>query len=155
MVNKDYASVSYYVWVNESDHTVSLSVADYIFYNPENPPYGKSGFVATLAPGESHTEKEVAKALIPPVFDNMTVVFDGNGDSRRVEFGLRYEGNKVPPKVYLPEGYDGKYNPLDERNYDYESVKSPDGCDECGGGRWTYVFTNADYEAAVEYYGNE
>ncbi len=150
----DYSGYSYYVWVNDSDYTITISSSDARLYDPENPSQGKTWFEAELAPGEKCTEiyDMMAGTMPPMVIPKISVEFDDGTNTYSVEFSVEYgrEGD-VYTSTYLPLDYDSDYHLYVEENYVSENVDSPQGCSECVGHRWTYTFTNADYEAAKSY----
>lgn len=137
--------LSYYVWVNNSDYKVTVSAPD--IYTED----GGRGVNVELAPGESRTVIGSApEAVIPPyqLRGGISVTFDDGTKVYRAEFNKRFAEDST---TYLPEGYDTEYHPYIEDSYDYEEVEASEGCSQCSYGRWIYTFTNADYEAMVEY----
>ncbi len=130
----DYASYSYFIWINESDHLITLTGGR------NGPIHDFTGKV--IQPGES-LEKEsgwFGSPLLPSEYTPVMVVVFDDGAYQAI-YG-RYEAP-------FPDGYDRKYDLTWTENYVEENVDSPNGCEPCRGTRWTYTFTNADYEAAV------
>ncbi len=130
----EYIGYSYFVWINESDHVIFLSGAR------NGPTHDFTDKV--IQPGES-LEKTGIGFVSPPIpvqySPVMTVVFDDGA------YQATYDYHDQP----IPEGYNIKYDLTWTENYVREEVDSPNGCEPCLGARWTYTFTNADYEAAV------
>ena len=89
--NTDYNAISYFVWVNDSDHKITLFV-------------------------ESDLGCE---------FKNVRYYQD--------------DGRSYPPN------YDAHYDPSIDDNYVFEDLRANGRQPK---ERWTYVFTNADYDAA-------
>lgn len=140
----DWLTYNYYVWVNESNHSITLSVDGW--FNT-----ARDGFKdLLLKPGEKH-EEMIGSDLYVWYDWTVAVLFDDG--LYGTEFSWHYDvyGNGRP----LPEDYDVRYNPVVEENYDSEEVKNPNGCRQCAGVRWTYTFTDDDYEAAVAYGAKE
>ena len=140
----DRESYNYYVWVNQSSHSVTLSLSGAYLDDADRPGYSKEGFEKIkFLPGAKHAEMGgTSESLDPPGIGwTMTVQFD---DLSAVEFSGLW------PDLY-PAGYDPDFNPTLERNYASEEVEYPEGCEMCPGMRWTYTFTDEDYAAAVEY----
>lgn len=151
----DAVGISYHVWVNNSDYTVTVSGPN--AYDGDTYPLpGEKNFEVELAPGESYTGiRHGEMGYAPPpygMFLKISVGFDDGDDVYDVEFSVEYgrEGD-VYTSTYLPLDYDSDYHLYVEENYVSENVDSPQGCSECVGRRWTYTFTNADYEAAKSY----
>ncbi|WP_280743992.1 MULTISPECIES: hypothetical protein [unclassified Parabacteroides] len=135
----DYNAYTYVTWVNSSDFKVKLSVIYCPGYSHED------GFETELIPGESHEIMVVGMGGSSGFCaEKVSVMFDENSG---VEFTVQYDGHIIPYPVDYEAGYNLAYN----KNYEIEEVKSPEGCSECYGDRWTYTFTNADYEAVVKY----
>ncbi len=136
----DPARESYYVWVNKSDHTITFTL-DRFDPLPDREDFLPVTDEKTL---ESNGQIELTgggMAYSPPpsdLFDKMTITFH---DGTEVVYCRR---DYVPPHIDLlplPESYNKQYDPTFNSNYVQEDVKN--------GTRWTYTFTNADYEAAV------
>lgn len=132
----DWNTHNYYVWVNNSDHKISLSFEEY---------YGTSYRYmfenVILEPGEKHEEIVSIEGTYPPGWNwRVTVLFDDGTYVAKYGYG-----------VEKPTNYDWHYDPTLESNYAFEEVKNPEGCRQCPGKRWTYTFTDEDYEAAVAY----
>ena len=109
--NTDYNAISYFVWVNDSDHKITLFVESDLGCEFKN---------EVILPGESFTAMDNGMGVCP-----------------------------VPSsyiwKMSYPPNYDAHYDPSIDDNYVFEDLR--------GNGRqpkerWTYVFTNADYDAA-------
>lgn len=150
----DPVGYSYYTWVNQSSHPITFSLEGN-FEDPEQPGYSKNGFEVVLGVGEKHEEMRTGFAEVYPPYpgwcDSATVLFH---DGVSVEFGWQEYHNEETGYLYfrsLPENYTTRYNPIVEENYDMEEVEKPNGCSLCPGARWTYTFTDDDYEAAVAY----
>lgn len=145
----DYRAYSYVTWVNDSEHTIKLLIDSgwpVWFYGDDR--QRERELEIELTPGENHTAIIDGDGGAPaPRFNKVSVLFDEGYD---VEFKLHHE-NSI---VLLPENYEKRYNVAFDYNYEYGNVDSPQGCSECNGARWTYTFTNADYEVAVEYLQN-
>lgn len=141
----DWLTYNYYVWDNESNHSITLSVDGW--FNES------SGFKnLLLQPGERHEEMVFFDGeLSPGVGWTVTVLFDDGF------YGTEFYWDETIDEdgyfVYrpFPEDYDVRYNPVAEENYLSEEVKNPEGCRQCAGVRWTYTFTDDDYNAAVAY----
>ncbi len=132
----DHNGYGYYHWVNESEHSITLSLE--ATHVPD--------FEETLAPGDSYSITHLGMGdAIPP----------GSGDDWRMTVFFDDETHNViferDDDVLLPVGYDQKFNPILVQNYRKEIVESPEGCEECLGARWTYTFTDADYDAAIAF----
>jgi hypothetical protein len=133
----DNASVGYYTWINASSHTITLAVEGG-YANFESTESDKLKII--LAPNERYNDMKFG--IIPPgvSWKKMTVLFDDG------EYGWTF-GYEQP----RPENYNRQYDPTLEYNYLSEVVKNPEGCSQCAGNRWTYTFTDADYDAATQY----
>lgn len=142
------SSYSYYAWINESGHEITLSLSGARFDDSDRPGYKKEGFEnKVLAPGARFEEKlKEMRAPMPPTPSwTMTVRFDGQPE---IIFRSEYDGEKY---IDFPEGYDHDFNPVIEWNYTREHVENPEGNANWEATRWTYTFTDEDYNAAVEY----
>lgn len=135
---EDGASYSFYVWRNESVHTITLSL---VVDDPFQSPSGKE-LNFTLVPGG---EYDAMRGGNTPPGDyrynwRMTVLFDDGTYGAEFDYG-----------VEKPLNYNADFDPTLKENYEYEEVENPYDCRLCSGHRWTYTFTDADYEAAVAY----
>ncbi len=130
--DEDYTAIGYYVWKNESDHTITLSSKRYRpavglpIINFDN---------KTLKPGKSLQEeyKVTGAGLIPPPskFSNeMIVIYDDT-------LKMTYQAPPYEMRSPSPE-HDKKLDPTIDTNYVEEDVED--------GIRYTYTFTNDDYE---------
>ncbi len=139
----DYAGFSYYLWKNESDHKIVLT-GQYVVFMVGGVEVIHDMFQDEIQPGKSLQKEErgFINTSPPGQYANvMTVSFDDGACEATYDFG--FHGQPVPP-----DGYDERYDPRWTSNYVEENVDSPNGCEPCRGTRWTYTFTNADYEAA-------
>ena len=124
----DYIGVSYFIWGNNSDYQIKFSGRGYEL-NLEN---------EIIQPGNS-LEKEARNMGIPlsPMgqFSEITLVFDENIKA--------IYGHPTTPSEYQNSdvNYNQPYNPVWDGNYALEKL-------DAYAHRWTYTFTNADYEAA-------
>ena len=142
---------SYYPWVNNSDHTIELTLSGAELFSGGDPVSGykndRDGFEVVLEPGESHIDFYSELDQFMPPFSThlwkMRVLFD---DEYSVEFSYRFDADNG--RAFLPEGYDANHNLADFANYTDQEVKNPEGCRDCHGTRWTYTFTNNDFEVA-------
>ncbi|WP_416998322.1 hypothetical protein [Alistipes putredinis] len=115
----DPPGISHFVWVNASDHRITMTVNGQ--FEDE-----------IMLPGERISKTMIGFIALPPspdlyVMHGIEIVFDDGP----------YGGVFTRPKEYPA----APYNPCDEYNYFWE--------DEVGFRVWTYTFTNADYDAAV------
>ena len=121
--NVDMASVGHYVWQNESDHRITLTVIGRF----EN---------EVLLPKE-RISKTMIGFIFPPsprsyTIEGMKISFDDGS----------YGGVFSIPTEYPT----APYNPCDEYNYEMGEEYKESGMLQR---QWTYTFTNADYDAAV------
>ena len=121
--NVDMAGVGHYVWQNESDHRITLTVIGEF----EN---------EIMLPGEC-ISKTMIGFIFPPspdlyVMHGVEIVFDDGP----------YGGVFTRPEVYPA----APYNPCDYYNYEVGKEYKENGMLQR---QWTYTFTNADYDAAV------
>ena len=121
--NVDMASVGHYVWQNESDHRITLTVIGRF----EN---------EVLLPKE-HISKTMIRFIFPPsprsyTIEGMKISFDDGS----------YGGVFSIPTEYPT----APYNPCDEYNLEMGEEYKESGMLQR---QWTYTFTNADYDAAV------
>ena len=117
----DPPGYSLFIWSNESDHRITMTVTDR-FEKKE------------ILPGESLLQEEVG-FIIPLSLEEytgngVTVVFDDGSYG-----GVFFRTDKVEA-----------FNPCFECNYTVERSNIDGYIGFC---RWTYTFTNADYDAAV------
>lgn len=117
----DPPGYSLFIWSNESDHRITMTVTDR-FEKKE------------ILPGESLLQEEVG-FIIPLSLEEytgngVTVVFDDGPYG-----GVFFRTDKVEA-----------FNPCFECNYTVERSNIDGYIGFC---RWTYTFTNADYDAAV------
>lgn len=134
----DYNSYNYGVWLNDSDHTIRM--LDTSVYPDER-------LNVEIAPGEEHIVMDIGMAsTIFPGSSKMTVLFDGEYE---VTFYSVYAEDETTQN--LPVEYEEGFRLNLPDSYSKEVVKNPEGCSQCAGRRWTYVFTNADYDEAVEF----
>ena len=122
--NVDMASVGYYVWQNESDHRITLTVIGRF----EN---------EVLLPKERISKTMIGFIALPPspdlyVMHGIEIVFDDGP----------YGGVFTRPKEYPA----APYNPCNEKEYVWEDMPVEN---DLSHWVWTYTFTNADYDAAV------
>jgi hypothetical protein len=135
-------SFCYYTWINESNHEITLStngLSEDDVRHFEN---------IILPSGEQHEimlKYPVMLLSRPGPPHKMTVLFDD-----RTEIVYDLSGSMLPPELYNPD-----YNPTLTQNYTEEEVKKPEAYLQPTGTRWTYTFTDADYEAAVKYMAGE
>ncbi len=146
----DAVVVSQYVWINNSSHRIILTgvVPEHNGISHER--------TLTLAPNE-HAEREYAGFgfIYPPQvysIDRMsagitTVFFDDGTYSATYNHNYSLYGYTGA----IPEHYNFDYDLTREENYDFERVETHNDCRECPSGRFTYTFTDADYEAAKLY----
>lgn len=127
----DYGGFSYFIWANDSDHRITLSVArEYGELVIEN---------EIIEPGESFESERVdgAIAYCPPpssYIRYVEVVFE---DGTKAIYIKGYQ----PPR---DSDYYSRQDPTIDWNYEKEVTVS-----HAVRTRWTYTFTNADYDAAV------
>ncbi len=120
----DPGGISYFVWVNNSNHKITLE-GQYPHIRFE------------IQPDEYYERKDGGISNVPSpadIWNKLTVVFD---DEIEVIYSypmVSLEGRKSNVNYDIP------FNPVWDGNYLQENVKN--------GTRWTYTFTNADYEAA-------
>lgn len=122
--NVDMASVGHYVWQNESDHRITLTVIGRF----EN---------EVLLPKERISKTMIGFIALPPspdlyVMHGIEIVFDDGP----------YGGVFTRPKEYPA----APYNPCNEKEYVWEDMPVEN---DLSHWVWTYTFTNADYDAAV------
>ena len=120
--------------VNDSDHKITLFVESDLGCEFKN---------EVILPGESFTAMDNGMGVCPVPSSyiwKMTIIFD---DGRLgFTYGVRYyqdDGRSYPPN------YDAHYDPSIDDNYVFEDLR---GYGRQPKERWTYVFTNADYDAA-------
>ena len=127
----DYGGFSYFIWANDSDHRITLSVArEYGELVIEN---------EIIEPGESFESERVdgAIAYCPPpssYIRYVEVVFE---DATKAIYIKGYQ----PPR---DSDYYSRQDSTIDWNYEEEVTAS-----HAVRTRWTYTFTNADYDAAV------
>ncbi len=127
----DYGGFSYFIWANDSDHRITLSVArEYGELVIEN---------EIIEPGESFESERVdgAIAYCPPpssYIRYVEVVFE---DGTKAIYIKGYQ----PPR---DSDYYSRQDSTIDWNYEEEVTAS-----HAVRTRWTYTFTNADYDAAV------
>ena len=119
----DPPGYSLFIWSNESDHRITMTVTDR-FEKKE------------ILPGESLLQEEVGFVTPPSLegymIDGVSIVFDDGP----------YGGVFSIPTEYPT----APYNPCDEYNYEMGEEYKESGMLQR---QWTYTFTNADYDAAV------
>ena len=126
----DFGGFSYFIWANDSDHRITLSVArEYGELVIEN---------EIIEPGESFESEKVdgGMADCPSPSDYiryMTVAFEDGIEAL-------YVTGILPPR----DSDYSKQDPTIDWNYEEEVTVS-----HAVRTRWTYTFTNADYDAAV------
>ena len=117
----DPPGYSLFIWSNESDHRITMTVTDR-FEKKE------------ILPGESLLQEEVGFVTPPSLegymIDGVSIVFDDGPYG-----GVFFRTDKVTA-----------FNPCLECNYTVERSNIDGYIGFC---RWTYTFTNADYDAAV------
>jgi hypothetical protein len=121
--NVDMASVGYYVWQNESDHRITLTVIGRF----EN---------EVLLPKE-HISKTMIGFIFPPSPRSYTI------EGMKISFDDGPYGGVFSIPTEYPIA---PYNPCDEYNYEMGEEYKESGMLQR---QWTYTFTNADYDAAV------
>ena len=127
----DYGGFSYFIWANDSDHRITLSVArEYGELVIEN---------EIIEPGESFESERVDGAIAycqPPssYIRYVEVVFE---DGTKAIYIKGYQ----PPR---DSDYYSRQDSTIDWNYEEEVTAS-----HAVRTRWTYTFTNADYDAAV------
>lgn len=127
----DYGGFSYFIWANDSDHRITLSVArEYGELVIEN---------EIIEPGESFESERVdgAIAYCPPPLSYIRYVEVVFEDGTKAIYIKGYQ----PPR---DSDYYSRQDPTIDWNYEEEVTAS-----HAVRTRWTYTFTNADYEAAV------
>ena len=117
----DPPGYSLFIWSNESDHRITMTVTDR-FEKKE------------ILPGESLLQEEVGFVTPPSLegymIDGVSIVFDDGPYG-----GVFFRTDKVTA-----------FNPCLECNYTVERSNIDGYIGFC---RWTYTFTNAAYDAAV------
>ena len=121
--NVDMASVGHYVWQNESDHRITLTVIGRF----EN---------EVLLPKE-HISKTMIGFIFPPSPRSYTI------EGMKISFDDGPYGGVFSIPTEYPIA---PYNPCDEYNYEMGEEYKESGMLQR---QWTYTFTNADYDAAV------
>ena len=118
----DPPGYSLFIWSNESDHRITMTVTDR-FEKKE------------ILPGESLLQEEVGFVTPPSLegymIDGVSIVFDDGPYG-----GVFFRTDKVTA-----------FNPCLECNYTVERSNIDGYIGFC---RWTYTFTNADYDGADE-----
>ena len=111
--NTDYNAISYFVWVNDSDHKITLFVESDLGCEFKN---------EVILPGESFTAMDNGMGVCPVPSSyiwKMTIIFD---DGRLgFTYGVRYyqdDGRSYPPN------YDAHYDPSIDDNYVFEDFES-------------------------------
>ncbi len=132
------AGITCYRWINESDHQIKLSCqsvfdGDLSFENE------------TIQLGtffEVKIEDEYSSVIPRVALYKITVVFD---DDLSVVYGSTgsYTSVREPDVIY-----DNPFNPTWDENYVWKVLKKGEEPAYSWAVRWTYTFTNADYEAA-------
>jgi hypothetical protein len=134
----DDAGYGYFTWVNDSEHEIALTVPHYPYLE------GHNAFEDEVVPPGGRFEMEVDGFVASPVpmqlAWNMTVSFDGG--AHEITYELGNMNDIIPEDVY-----DSDCDPTRNENYVREDLNrySP------ARTKWTYTFTNADYNAAVAY----
>lgn len=127
----DYGGFSYFIWANDSDHRITLSVArEYGELVIEN---------EIIEPGESFESERVdgAIAYCPPPSSYI----------RYVEVVFEDGTKAIYIKGYQPPRDSDYYSRQDSTiDWNYEEGVTASHAVRT---RWTYTFTNADYDAAV------
>ena len=121
--NVDMASVGHYVWQNESDHRITLTVIGRF----EN---------EVLLPKE-RISKPMIGFIFPPSPRSYTI------EGMKISFDDGPYGGVFSIPTEYPTA---PYNPCDEYNYEMGEEYKESGMLQR---QWTYTFTNADYDAAV------
>ena len=121
--NVDMASVGHYVWQNESDHRITLTVIGRF----EN---------EVLLPKE-RISKTMIGFIFPPSPRSYTI------EGMKISFDDGPYGGVFSIPTEYPIA---PYNPCDEYNYEMGEEYKESGMLQR---QWTYTFTNADYDAAV------
>ena len=110
--NTDYNAISYFVWVNDSDHKITLFVESDLGCEFKN---------EVILPGESFTAMDNGMGVCPVPSSyiwKMTIIFD---DGRLgFTYGVRYyqdDGRSYPPN------YDAHYDPSIDDNYVFEDLR--------------------------------
>ncbi len=124
----DYKSTTYIVWANDSDHKITLSNISAV---------GVLDFEKeTIFSGESFQKVTVRMGgVLHPQSYEMIVVFDD-------DIKVIYRDSDIPVEHQeIGATYVWEYNPVEEENYKFEELGDH-------AYRYTYTFTNTDYEAA-------
>ena len=126
--HNDWASVGRYIWENNSDHTIMVTV------------FGEFEDELLSPGGRIVKEKDNLGSTIihfhTYVRKGMSIIFDDG------PYGGVFDENDV--------NNDPQPSPRDWKNCEYEEIEEPDpGIYYKRMGIWTYTFTNADYDAAV------
>ena len=120
----DPPGIGHFVWVNASDHRITMTVNGQ--FEDE-----------IMLPGERISKTMIGFIALPPspdlyVMHGIEIVFDDGP----------YGGVFTRPMEYPA----APYNPCDEYNYEMGEEYKESGMLQR---QWTYTFTNADYDAAV------
>lgn len=138
----DWVGYGYYIWQNDSDHLIRAQIA---------------------SPGIPDPSRMIDFALSPKQTYELTAkggrLGDSFGFSWTESFLVSFDGDRFKADyrgAFYPDagpffqqiGYNIRRDPTRQDNYAAEKVDAPEGCKECPGMRYTYRFTEADYEAA-------
>ena len=120
----DPPGIGHFVWVNASDHRITMTVNGQ--FEDE-----------IMLPGERISKTMIGFIALPPspdlyVMHGIEIVFDDGP----------YGGVFTRPKEYPA----APYNPCNEKEYVWEDMPVEN---DLSHWVWTYTFTNADYDAAV------
>ena len=120
----DPPGIGHFVWVNASDHRITMTVNGQ--FEDE-----------IMLPGERISKTMIGFIALPPspdlyVMHGIEIVFDDGP----------YGGVFTRPKEYPA----APYNPCNEKVYVWEDMPVEN---DLSHWVWTYTFTNADYDAAV------
>ena len=120
----DPPGIGHFVWVNASDHRITMTVNGQ--FEDE-----------IMLPGERISKTMIGFIALPPSPDlyamhGIEIVFDDGP----------YGGVFTRPKEYPA----APYNPCNEKEYVWEDMPVEN---DLSHWVWTYTFTNADYDAAV------
>lgn len=133
----DCGGFSEYVWENVSDRPIQVTITSEVFRSGRE-------LLFNLAPGdrqETGCEGGIAHSPFHFGYSTFSVNF--------YESGIQgvYEGMWLRDSYKKPKGYDPKCDPTDRDAYFVEPV-DPEVGKECFGMRYTYRFTEGDYQAA-------
>ena len=120
----DPPGIGHFVWVNASDHRITMTVNGQ--FEDE-----------IMLPGERISKTMIGFIALPPSPDLYTI------EGMKISFDDGSYGGVFSIPTEYPTA---PYNPCDEYNYEMGEEYKESGMLQR---QWTYTFTNADYDAAV------